>query len=787
MIIVLGIDYLVDNKSRAIIPLFSFFSGSLVFYHYFLENYFISEKDFTQLFSYYMSMIYMLSGIFILIGYILKQEERRYYFVIFILTNIILILILYFWVFRIKIINFRDESQYLTEYDIYLHSKNLLLSITNKTHNREFMVNLLEYYSYNQSNFYKDLNGENDDYNLYLIVEKTLKKRMVYYKNSLLLKSMHYMILKKYLKNHKSAYLLLYHLYLDIDNNLLSASFSQKFFIYRLKKSIEDDSIEFNYNKTDISMRYQINTLIDLITKVSEKYYSFWNLLISSTQNKEIKKINEMGNQIHQLIIDIDEKFNEIKNIKQKNLKVYLLYGYYLRDILNDKEEAKKYLNIDLSKMQNDFKNKNDYISSSDFQFLILIVNKNSILIERISNEFCSNLGYLPNELIGKNLKILFPSLLNDFPLELVKKFSDLNLKNEKMIFYFKTKAKYLIIYPVEISLNYDEEHNTFILCKLILNQNEHLNKKTKNTDCHIITDNNCLINLFSSNSIHLLGFNNKYICNSIDISMLIKEIHEEILNFASQKKYENNLGQLKRNILKGKYINKENEIKWTLNNHNFQMECNEIIINGKLIGYHFHLFKIIERTEKRMTMIKHSFNFSSNLLPNVKKNSFLKHQTVNKESAENFHVSNTLEHFLEDNYIPPSDKEINFFPETKNYLFMNKEESKKQNSIQTFFKKNILKKVFTRRSTKFAFKKKFKKVTFSDESSNLFESSNFNLSEDDEEEKEESSSSDYESDNECFIDEQDIDLDNNNAKKEEELQYYKVNLKNIFLFIYNK
>ena len=66
MIIVLGIDYLVDNKSRAIIPLFSFFSGTLVFYHYFLENYFVSEKEFTQIFSYYMSMIYMLSGVFIL-------------------------------------------------------------------------------------------------------------------------------------------------------------------------------------------------------------------------------------------------------------------------------------------------------------------------------------------------------------------------------------------------------------------------------------------------------------------------------------------------------------------------------------------------------------------------------------------------------------------------------------------------------------------------------------------------------------------------------------------------
>ena len=495
MIIVLGIDYLVDNKSRAIIPLFSFFSGTLVFYHYFLENYFVSEKEFTQIFSFYMSMIYMLSGVFILIGYIMKQEERKNYFIIFILTNIILILILYFWVFRIKIINIRDESQYLSEYDIYLHLKNLLLSITNKTDNREYMINFLEYYSYNKNNIYKDLNSENDDYNLYLIVEKALKKRLVYYKNSLLLKLMHYMILKKYLKNHKSAYLLLYHLYLDIDNNLLSATFSQKFFIYRLKKSIEDDSIEFNYNKNDISMRYQINTLIDLITRVSEKYYAFWNLLLSSIQNKEIKKIKEIGSKIHKLIIEIDEKFNEIKNIKQKNSKVYLLYGYYLRDILNDKEKAEKYLNIDSSKMQENlgYKNKNDFISNSDFQFLILSMKKNSIIIDRISNEFCLNLGYSPNELIGKNINILFPSILKEeYEKELIKKLKkDLIYKNEKTIFYLKTKAKYLKVFPIEIIVNYDEEHKYFLLCKIIIEQYEHSLKKIKNLDCHIITDKN--------------------------------------------------------------------------------------------------------------------------------------------------------------------------------------------------------------------------------------------------------------------------------------------------------
>ena len=786
MIIVLGIDYLVDNKSRAIIPLFSFFSGTLVFYHYFLENYFVSEKEFTQIFSYYMSMIYMLSGVFILIGYIMKQEERKNYFIIFILTNIILILILYFWVFRIKIINFRDESQYLSEYDIYLHSKNLLLSITNKTDNREYMINFLEYYSYNKNNIYKDLNSENDDYNLYLIVERTLKKRMIFFKNSVLLKLMHYMILKKYLKNHKSAYLLLYHLYLDIDNNLLSTTFSQKFFIYRLKKSIEDDSIEFNYNKNDISMRYQINTLIDLITRVSEKYYAFWNLLLSSTLNKEIKKINEMGNQIHKLIIEIDEKFNEIKNIKQKNSKVYLLYGYYLRDILNDKEKAEKYLNIDSSKMQENlgYKNKNDFISNSDFQFLILSMKKNSIIIDRISNEFCLNLGYSPNELIGKNINILFPSILKEeYEKELIKKLKkDLIYKNEKTIFYLKTKAKYLKVFPIEIIVNYDEEHKYFLLCKIIIEQYEHSLKKIKNLDCHIITDKNFLINLFSSSSIYLLELNSKCI-SSINISTLIKEINDEILKIKIEKNIKDKkliIGFL-RNLLKEKYINKENEIFWNITNFYFLLKCNEIIINGKLMGYYFYLNKIQEKTEKRMTIIKIHNNLSEQILPNVKiptKTKTVKKSSKSLEPYERF--------IIDDSYIPKLDNEINFFPESKNYLFTGIDQSNNRNNIENYLKKNILNKALTKKSTKYTFKKKFKKVTFSDDSSNNSISSS-NLSDD----SENSDSDDVEISFEDYTSDDEYNDANNNLNNKsnidvEEEKYYNVNLKKVLLFIYN-
>ena len=800
LIIILGVDYLINNNSRAIIPLFSFFSGCLVFYSFFLENYFASHKNIIILFNYYMSMIYMLSGIFILIGYILKTEIKNFFF-IFILGNIILILILYFWVFRVKIINFRDESQILKEKEIYLHTKNLLLSITDKSYNRELMLNFLEYQTFQTNNVSQEIKEENKDYNLYLIVEKALKRRMVYHRNSVLLKIIHFIILKNYLKNHKSAYLLLYHLYLDIENEIITVSQSQKFFIFRLKKSIEDDSIEFNYNKNDISMRYQINSLIDLIIKVSEMYYAFWSLLLTSTKIKEIKKINEMGGEIHKLIVEIENKFNEIENIKQKNSKVFLLYGYYLRDILNNKEKADKYLNADFTKIQekSNYKNKNDYIPNSDFQFFIISMKKNKLIIERISKEFCIDLGYLPGDLIGKNINILFPALLKEgYEIEFKNKLKNINYKGERTIFYFKTKAKYLKVFPIDLKLNYDEEHNYYLLCELVIEQFELLNRKTKASDCHILTDIKCLINLFSSNSIYLLKLNNKYINNSIDLSIFIKEFHDEIINITTERNFENNsIVKLKNSILKQKYINKENENKWTLTNSLFHIDCKEIYLNKKLTGYYFHMRKVACKTEKRLTIVKCYNHISQELLPTIKKIP-LKTKTVKKKSSTLLTRATILgdKLVIDDDFIPPIDKEVNFFPQNRYYLFYDKKDNVNHNNIENYVKKKyMLNKEIARNSTKFyrTKTKRRKTVNFlgldsSSSSSFSFSDSNNYFTDEQSENSNTKSSEEIPIEN-LNEEEENIDLNDNINQIEEEIeeeQYYNIKKCKAHFYIYD-
>ena len=788
MIIVLGIDFLVDNNSHAIIPLFSFFCGAIVFYSLFLENIFISKKNFIQLFNYYMSMIYMLSGFFVLFGHIMKKKERNNYFFVFIIINLIMFLILYFWVFRIKIINFKDEIQFLNEFEIYLHTKSLLESIEHKSNDREIIMNYLQYQTYHSSYFNKELNEEDRKYNFYLIIEKILKKRMVLFKNSLLLKLMHFIILKNYLKNNKSAYLILYHLYYDIDNKLFSANFSQFFFIFKLKKSIEDDSIEFNFNKNNISIRYQVNTLMDLISNISEQYYSFWNLLLSSIQKKEIKQINKIGRKIHQLIQQIDSKFKEIENTKYKNSKIFLLYGYYLRDILNDKEKAEKYINDEfIPKIEEKpkYNNKSDYIETPNLQFLIISIKKNYMIFERVTKDFCIHLGYLPEELIGKNINIIFPEILKkEYENEFKKNLQNLHFKKEKKDFYFKTKGKFLLIFPMNISLEFDEEHNYYLLCELIINQFVILNTKTTDKICHIITDVNCYISLFSSNSIILLELNSKFISSTIDLTLFITEFQEEI-NQASLKNKNNDMKKIKIKILREKYLNHEKEINWNLNDKYFKIKCKEIFINGKLQGYYFYMSKI-NINKKELSIIKNNNDITLDLLPNKKKD-FQRAKTVRKISKDIVKESLIYEKiFIDDEFIPGLEKEVSFFPESKEYLFINKENKKSQDSIIDYINKNEINKKKRKKSNnskKISQMKTFSENTSKD-SSNL---SSSDLSDDDDDDEDKN------------ISENNVETFDNfdNEEEQNELDFFKtspvhldkcyfINFENISFYIYD-
>ena len=704
MLLFFNIDNIIGDTGP-VIPFVSLTLGILVFYSFFLEHYYCGNNKTKEFFNYSLSIIYFFSGIFIFLGYVLKERERKGYFYFFILFCMILVLIFNNLVIKIKIINFKDNSQKLSQFEIFLHVRNLLESIKKKSDDRSFMLNYIEYNNYyilpNNSNLKGEqntaLSEEDENYNFYCKIERSLKNKIILFKNCLLLKMLHFLILKEYIQNYKGAYLILYQLYSNIEKNLLYATYSENFFIYRLKKSIENDSIEFQMNKSDISIRYQINSLIDLITNVSELYFSFWNLLLASSKVKEVKRINQIGFIIHKLIIEIEYKFKEIENIKIKDKKIVLLYGLYLRDVLNDKERAQIYLNIDSNDVnltESKFKNKNDFISTSQFQFLIISLNRNTLgIIEKISREFSLKLGYSPNELIGQNIKILFPSLLNDEIIKYLENtFKDAyHYKTTNKFLYLKTKSKHIEPFPIKISVQFDEDHNNFLLCKLDVLR---LSNKKKINECHILTDKQFIINLYSSSSIHLLNLSTKYIGNSMDISILIREFNEEIVNVISSQTIKNvDIVLIKQAIMKYKFINKENIISWTLTNNLFKLLCDQIVLNERLIGYYFHFVYIPKKSDKGKTIIQNSYSFKNKLRnPKSKRTSILGNNSIQRKSL-NFSASPTINDYfnISDNFIPEVEKKINYFPIKENYYFsQNTSEDNIINFFQNYKKNKI-------------------------------------------------------------------------------------------------
>ena len=103
---------------------------------------------------------------------------------------------------------------------------------------------------------------------------------------------------------------------------------TEEYFIFRIMKKIEDKAIEDGFDKTNISYKYQTNMLINLISKITLYYNSFWNLLLNSSEGENIYKLNKYGYKINYLIDAIQNHFERLKDNNFHNKRIFKLYGY---------------------------------------------------------------------------------------------------------------------------------------------------------------------------------------------------------------------------------------------------------------------------------------------------------------------------------------------------------------------------------------------------------------------------------------------------------------------------
>ena len=774
-----------------------------------IEYYYQTKNNNINKILYFLIFINILSTAILFIGMLLRNKNFNGLLYIFLLTiflTFIFILININYDFKLnKNINFIKN-----ELNAYNSLRLLLDTLENSKLNRRNKINILSYsesklklknHNINDLNFLSTIKKEEFDFNFYLYIENIFKRLINRFPNSVRLICFYSLFLLEKLQRPSKSYIILCNLFYSNDNNL---SNSQMFFIYILIKNIEDNYLNKNINNyKELSVKLQINYFINLLSKVCKKYIIFWNLLLDSESKKDINIFNEIGIEINKLNEKIKYKVQQFETAKIKNKKIYLLYGCFLRDILNEEQKSKKYL--DKSSFYKNIENENIFIDrnidinnltpTSEFQYIVISAkNFNFGIILKISLDICSFFGYTDKELIGKHFNILIPEfIIPDHNKVIKKKLEEEEIDNFQNSFkhlidrtyYFKTSSKFLVEVSFITGFIYDEDYNPIIFCKINYNNSLRFFDTYQNS-CVILTDSQFYIQSMTINSMKLLNLSNTIINGNCEIISYFKEFNETLSNKLLKHPYKNK-DKIRNSILNKKYLNKKEKITWLKNLKNYYINITEIKILNKLQGYEIK-FDLINEDELKSNNIGKTI-ISNKIIKNDSStyfnNLFGSHTSYNpirdeKDKIEyeylkvlNFHSNNFPT--INKDYLPIS-KNIVFDIKDKEFFFENENSKYKDESI---LNNDFLENIFNEYKTIIKTNNNLEKNVFT---KTLPKNSYQNI-----DESKEISSSFYSSLSDNIEQSNKSLLNNDNERdKKEYKNYYKVNTSKCILFIYN-
>ena len=677
---------------KNIIIYYLFISSSVLIYYSYYEHKYQNNEDIEETINYYLCFVYCWICTCLLFGHITKINGMFYP----LLMGIIIIFLIFKYIPRSKLK--MDRNIYFhSDLKLFNHLRLLINAIVGQN-KRENNLNLLNYFftylKTNDTNYFEDFNdtsAEEIKYLFFKYIENTFRRYNQVFKKSIPLRIMNAFFLMNCLGQYSKAYMLFYSL-LEENNNLLT--YSQEFFIFRQKKYLENKIFEDGSDPTNISTFFQINTFIKLTSNISELYAKFWITLLQLNENENINRLYTLGSEICEYRDEIEYVFKHLSTSHIKDKKIFFIYGYYLKEILNDQEGALQYLkNSDLENYQELNLGNVDVTrlnTSSDFQYIIVSGKKSNFgVIEKASLGFCNITGYPADKVIGQNANLFLPKFLHkphdNLLINTVKEFHkkyNLTLGKITNTFYHnvtfvKTCSKYLYPLPIIIGVTIDENFDCIIFGRVDFNTNfniiEYLNKT-----CRMIVDQNLIIQEVTANST-IYFENNNFGKKNIDVTSIIDEFFDE---FDEESVKNPNMSKLeiKKLILRKNYMQKKPTKIVTVKNKTFKMNCYELIIGPDKCGYHFN-FEIINDFDKFFELSVDPGNRS----PSKRRFSITNFSAINKELSS-----------VNSNYIPEG-KQFFFNVEKKTFYpkIINQENKKELNSqIQNYFHDSFIKKL---------------------------------------------------------------------------------------------
>ena len=199
---------------------------------------------------------------------------------------------------------------------------------------------------------------------------------------------------------------------------LHNLSFSEEFFIYRIKRNLEERGIDMGFQQSHISFAFQTKEILFLIQKIATNYSQFWTLLLNKNESMNINQLKDLGGKINELKVAIKEKYKFLVNNGLITKKINTIYKNFVEEVLNDKINIQNIINNDLEnddKFQESFFDIHCLTSKSDYQFIIANGYGDSFgVIKKISLEICELLGYSNFDLIEKNIKLILPDFIRE-------------------------------------------------------------------------------------------------------------------------------------------------------------------------------------------------------------------------------------------------------------------------------------------------------------------------------------------------------------------------------------
>ena len=698
--IIISVITLNHNNSKNLLIYYLFITSLILIYYSYYEHKYQNNDDIKELINYFLCCLYCWICLCLIFGKIFNISGMIYPFLIGI---IFLFIIFKYW--PVSTLEMRSDIFFHSDLEV-INQLRLLINAVIGQKVRENNLNLLSYFfTFMKNNYDKkeleklnEMSSEEIRFLFFQYIDNTFKVYNQVFKDSISLKIMYAFFLMNCLGQHSKAYMTFYSL-LEDENNYLT--YSQEFFIFRQKKYLENKIFDDGSDSTDISTFFQINSFIKLITYISDLYINFWSLLLQSNEEEDTYRLYECGNNICEIREEIDFIFDNLVKSHVKDKKIFLLYGYYLKEILNDHERALEFLK------NSDIENYNEMISignlldlskinsSSDFQFMIVSgKNDNFGNIEKVSLELCNLIGYSYDKICGQNINIFLSNFLHKEHDILLKKtikdyYKNYHFKlgkNSNQEFFYhntifiKTSSKFLYPIPFIIGVSIDENYDCVFFAKIdyfsLFDANEFLN----NT-CHIITDLNLIIQESTSNSI-IFFENNNFANKSLDITSIIKEFHTDIISEMSYNPRAKKL-EVKKSILRKKYMTRIPMKLVTVGNKKFRMNCSELVLNDKICGFHFN-FEIYNENNK---IFEISLVPNNNGTPRKRKYSQTQLSFLNKELNG-----------VNENYIPEGKlfffniEKKTFYQKKNNEYLYNENTVVKNNTIKKYFYENYLK-----------------------------------------------------------------------------------------------